>query len=119
MLSPTRGEGGAFLSVLSATGLMKAYGSRRVVDGVDLTVKPGEIVGLLGPNGAGKTTTFNLVVGLVHADAGDVSLDGTQLTGLPMHERARRGLGYLPQDSSIFKKLTVKQNMLAVPELDP
>ncbi|MBK7858032.1 MAG: LPS export ABC transporter ATP-binding protein [Archangiaceae bacterium] len=103
---------------LKAIGLAKAYRGRKVVDGVELEVRPGEIVGLLGPNGAGKTTTFNLVVGLVAADGGEVSLDGQSLTALPMHQRARRGLGYLPQDSSIFKKLTVRQNMLAVLELD-
>jgi len=104
--------------VLSARGLVKSYRRRRVVNGVDLTVKPGEIVGLLGPNGAGKTTTFNMIVGLVPADAGDVVLDHLNLARLPMHERARKGLGYLPQDSSIFKKLTVRQNMLAVLELN-
>jgi lipopolysaccharide export system ATP-binding protein len=107
------------MTALTAKGLAKSYRGRRVVDGVDLAVKPNEIVGLLGPNGAGKTTTFNLVVGLTEAEAGEVTLDGARLTGLPMHERARRGLGYLPQDSSIFKKLTVRQNMLAVLELDP
>ena len=107
------------MTALTATGLTKAYRGRRVVNGVELQVKPGEIVGLLGPNGAGKTTTFNLVVGLVHGDAGEVTLDGQRLTALPMHQRARRGLGYLPQDSSIFRKLTVRENMLAVLELDP
>ncbi len=106
------------MSELAARGLVKAYRGRRVVAGVDLVVKPGEIVGLLGPNGAGKTTTFNLIVGLVPPDAGDVLLDGQNLARLPMHERARKGLGYLPQDSSIFKKLTVRDNMLAVLELD-
>jgi lipopolysaccharide export system ATP-binding protein len=105
-------------SALSARGLIKSYRGRRVVNGVDLHVGPNEIVGLLGPNGAGKTTTFNLVVGLVTPEAGAVTLDGLALTKLPMHERARKGLGYLPQDSSIFKKLTVRQNMLAVLELD-
>jgi lipopolysaccharide export system ATP-binding protein len=107
------------VSELAAKGLVKAYRGRRVVDGVDLVVRPREVVGLLGPNGAGKTTTFNLVVGLTKADAGDVTLDAWALTKLPMHERARRGLGYLPQDSSIFRKLTVRKNMLAVLELDP
>ncbi len=106
------------MSALSARGLIKSYRGRRVVNGVDLHVGPNEIVGLLGPNGAGKTTTFNLVVGLVTPEAGEVTLDGAALTKLPMHERARKGLGYLPQDSSIFKKLTVRQNMLAVLELD-
>ena len=102
---------------LLATGLMKTYAKRRVVNGVTLTVKPGEVVGLLGPNGAGKTTSFNMVVGLVQPDAGEVSLAGQPLAGLPMHQRARAGLGYLPQEASIFRKLTVRQNMLAVLEL--
>jgi lipopolysaccharide export system ATP-binding protein len=102
---------------LSATGLIKTYSKRRVVDGVSFVVRPGEIVGLLGPNGAGKTTSFNMVVGLVQPDAGEVSLAARSLTGLPMHQRARAGLGYLPQEASIFRKLTVRQNMLAVLEL--
>ncbi len=102
---------------LLATGLMKTYARRRVVNGVTLTVRPGEVVGLLGPNGAGKTTSFNMVVGLVQPDAGEVSLAGKPLAGLPMHQRARVGLGYLPQEASIFRKLTVRQNMLAVLEL--
>ncbi len=103
--------------VLRATGLQKTYGGRRVVDGVNLEVRQGEIVGLLGPNGAGKTTSFNMVVGLVRPDAGSVSLAGRELGSLPMHHRARAGLGYLPQEASIFRKLTVRQNMLAVLEL--
>src|SRR5438093_1072293 len=106
------------MSALVARGLVKGFKGRRVVDGVDFDVKQGEVVGLLGPNGAGKTTSFNLVVGLLPADAGDVSLDGQSLTGLPMHRRARLGLSYLPQDSSIFRKLTVRQNLIAVLELD-
>jgi lipopolysaccharide export system ATP-binding protein len=105
-------------SELLARGLVKAFKSRRVVDGVDFTVKQGEVVGLLGPNGAGKTTSFNLVVGLLPADAGDVTLDGKSLTSMPMHARARLGLSYLPQDSSIFRKMTVRENLLAVLELD-
>jgi lipopolysaccharide export system ATP-binding protein len=103
---------------LSAQGLIKAYAKRRVVNGVSLTVRPGEVVGLLGPNGAGKTTSFNIVVGLVQPDAGEVTLGGQHLTGQPMHQRARAGLGYLPQEASIFRKLTVRQNMLAVLELN-
>jgi lipopolysaccharide export system ATP-binding protein len=103
--------------LLSATGLCKSFGPRRVVDGVDFDVKGGEIVGLLGPNGAGKTTSFNLVVGLLRADQGKVLLDGQDLTALPMHQRARMGLGYLPQEATIFRKLTVRQNLLAVFEL--
>ena len=103
---------------LRAEGLVKAYRRRRVVDGVRLDVAPGEIVGLLGPNGAGKTTTFNMVVGLVPAEAGRVWLGDVELTGLPIHRRARAGLGYLPQEPSIFRRLTVRQNFLAVLELD-
>jgi lipopolysaccharide export system ATP-binding protein len=103
---------------LVATGLQKTYGARRVVDGVSFTVKPGEIVGLLGPNGAGKTTSFSMVVGLVQPDGGSVRLGDRELAGLPMHQRARAGLGYLPQEASIFRKLTVRENMLAVLELD-
>jgi lipopolysaccharide export system ATP-binding protein len=103
---------------LRADGLVKAYRKRRVVDGVQFRVKPGEVVGLLGPNGAGKTTSFNMVVGLVRPDQGRVFLDGRDLTPLPMHRRARAGLGYLPQEPSIFRKLTVRQNFLAVLELE-
>lgn len=103
---------------LVATGLQKTYGARRVVDGVGFEVKPGEIVGLLGPNGAGKTTSFSMVIGLVTPDAGSVKLGDTELAQLPMHLRARAGLGYLPQEASIFRKLTVRQNMLAVLELN-
>ncbi len=104
---------------LEARSLVKTYRGRRVVDRVDFNVKPGEIVGLLGPNGAGKTTSFNIVVGLIGADSGEVLLEGKSLTALPMHRRARLGLSYLPQDSSIFRKMTVRQNLLAVLELDP
>jgi len=103
---------------LRAEGLVKAYRKRRVVDGVTFRVKQGEVVGLLGPNGAGKTTSFNMVVGLVRPDAGRVFLDERDLTPLPMHRRARAGLGYLPQEASIFRKLTVRENFLAVLELD-
>ena len=104
---------------LRAEGLVKTYRRRRVVDGVRLEVSPGEIVGLLGPNGAGKTTTFNMVVGLVPAEAGRVWLGEVELTGKPIHRRARVGLGYLPQEPSIFRRLTVRQNFLAVLELNP
>ncbi len=103
---------------LIAQGLMKSYAKRRVVNGVSFSVRPGEVVGLLGPNGAGKTTSFNIVVGLVQPDAGEVTLGGERLTGRPMHARARAGLGYLPQEASIFRKLTVRENMLAVLELN-
>ncbi|HEY1907414.1 MAG TPA: LPS export ABC transporter ATP-binding protein [Myxococcaceae bacterium] len=103
---------------LRAEGLVKSYRRRRVVDGVRLEVAPGEVVGLLGPNGAGKTTTFNMVVGLVPAEAGRVWLGGAELTGMAIHKRARAGLGYLPQEPSIFRRLTVRQNFLAVLELN-
>ena len=102
---------------LIASGLQKTYGPRRVVDGVSFEVRPGEIVGLLGPNGAGKTTSFSMVIGLVTPDAGSVRLGPTELAKRPMHERARAGLGYLPQESSIFRKLTVRENFTAVLEL--
>jgi len=101
---------------LSAHGLVKTYGPRNVVDGVDLAFRPGEIVGLLGPNGAGKTTTFYMIVGLVPATRGRVSLDEADITRLRMHERARRGIGYLPQEPSVFRKLTVEENLLAIAE---
>jgi len=103
---------------LEARGLVKAYRKRRVVDGVSFSVHPGEVVGLLGPNGAGKTTSFSMVVGLVQPDGGSVLLGGRELSGLPMHQRAKAGLGYLPQEASIFRKLTVRENFLAVLELD-
>jgi lipopolysaccharide export system ATP-binding protein len=102
--------------VLRAEGLVKSYQRRRVVDGVSFHVRPGEVVGLLGPNGAGKTTSFNMVVGLVTPDGGRVLLGDDDLTRLPMHRRARRGVGYLPQEASIFRKLTVRQNFTAVLE---
>ncbi len=108
------GSGAAPL--LRAEGLVKSYRGRRVVDGVSFHVGPGEVVGLLGPNGAGKTTSFNIVVGLVAADAGRVLLGDTDLTRLPMHRRARLGVGYLPQEASIFRKLTVRQNFTGVLE---
>jgi lipopolysaccharide export system ATP-binding protein len=98
------------------TGLVKTYGQRTVVNGVDLRVHAGEIVGLLGPNGAGKTTTFYMVVGLVPATRGNVTLNGRDITHLRMHERARLGLGYLPQEPSTFRKLTVTENILAIVE---
>lgn len=104
---------------LRAEGLVKAYRRRKVVDGVRFSVREGEVVGLLGPNGAGKTTSFNMVVGLTQADRGQVFLDEADLTSLPMHRRARLGVGYLPQEASIFRKLTVRQNFLAVLELNP
>ncbi|WP_224364778.1 LPS export ABC transporter ATP-binding protein [Hyalangium versicolor] len=102
---------------LWAEGLQKSYRKRQVVRGVSFSVSEGEVVGLLGPNGAGKTTSFNMVVGLVTPDAGRVRVDNEDLTHLPMHRRVRRGIGYLPQEASIFRKLTVRQNFLAVLEL--
>lgn len=102
--------------ILEVTGLRKCYGKRPVVENVALHVKPGEIVGLLGPNGAGKTTTFYMVAGLVPPDAGKVHLNGKDVTRHAIHRRARSGLGYLPQEESIFRKLTVEQNLLAVLE---
>jgi lipopolysaccharide export system ATP-binding protein len=102
--------------LLRAEGLVKSYRGRRVVDGVSFHVAPGEVVGLLGPNGAGKTTSFNMVVGLVVPDAGKVTLGDEELTRLPMHRRARLGIGYLPQEASIFRKLSVRDNFLGVLE---
>ncbi len=104
---------------LSARHLAKQFGKRQVVSDVSLSVSKGEIVGLLGPNGAGKTTCFYMIVGLIPCDGGDILLDDQVLTGLPMHKRARMGLGYLPQEASVFRKLTVAQNLMAVLELRP
>jgi lipopolysaccharide export system ATP-binding protein len=101
---------------LAARGLVKRYGERRVVDGVDLEVLRGEVVGLLGPNGAGKTTTFSMIVGGVKPDAGVVVLGDQEITALPMYRRARLGVVYLPQDASIFRRLTVAENVLAILE---
>ena len=102
--------------VLSATGLAKAYKGRRVVDGMSMSVNAGEIVGLLGPNGAGKTTCFYLMVGRVTSDEGAITLSGEDVTHLPIHLRARRGLGYLPQEASIFRRMTVEDNIMAILE---
>ena len=104
------------MNFLSTEGLAKEYAQRRVVDGVTIHVNPGEIVGLLGPNGAGKTTTFNIVVGIVRPDEGEVLFEGEEITDLPMHERARAGIGYLTQEPSVFRKLTVRENILAILE---
>jgi lipopolysaccharide export system ATP-binding protein len=103
-------------SRLSTKGLVKIYKKRRVVDDVDLVLRQGEIVGLLGPNGAGKTTTFYMIVGLVAPDAGEVYIDGQPLASVPMYRRARRGIGYLSQEPSVFRKLTVEQNIIAILE---
>jgi lipopolysaccharide export system ATP-binding protein len=105
------------MSVLRADSLRKSFRSRAVVDGVSLEVASGEVVGLLGPNGAGKTTCFYMIVGLVPADAGRIRLDGLELTPLPIHRRARLGISYLPQENSVFRKLSVEENVQAVLEL--
>lgn len=102
---------------LAARGLKKNYGSRQVVKGVDLSVKSGEVVGLLGPNGAGKTTTFYMVVGLIVADGGDIELDGRSIARLPIYKRARLGVSYLPQEASVFRKLSVEDNIRAILEM--
>src|SRR6266480_695968 len=102
--------------LLATEKLVKQYRGRRVVDGVSITVAPGEIVGLLGPNGAGKTTTFNMIVGVVKADSGSVTFLQKEVTGLPMHKRARLGMGYLTQEPSVFRKLTVEENIRAILE---
>ncbi len=104
-------------SRLEASGLQKSYGSRKVVKDVSLAVNKGEVVGLLGPNGAGKTTSFYMLVGLLRNDAGQILLDGQRIEGMPIHRRARLGLGYLPQEASIFRKLSVAENVRAVLEL--
>jgi lipopolysaccharide export system ATP-binding protein len=104
------------MATLRTHDLTKSYGGRTVVKGVSLDISSGEVVGLLGPNGAGKTTTFSMVVGLASPDSGRVVLDGTDVTDDPMYVRARRGIGYLPQEASIFRGLTVEQNLLAILE---
>ena len=102
--------------LLTTDKLVKEYRTRRVVNGVSVSVCAGEIVGLLGPHGAGKTTTFNMVVGVVKPDEGSVKFEGREITGLPMHRRARLGIGYLTQEPSVFRKLTVEENILAILE---
>jgi len=104
------------MSALKAERVTKSYNGRRVVDGINLEVKGGEVVGLLGPNGAGKTTTFHMMVGLVRPDEGKVFLNGEDLTPAPIYQRARAGISYLPQESSIFRRLTVEGNLLAILE---
>jgi len=107
------------MSLLRTDLLVKQYRKRRVVDGVSIQVAAGEVVGLLGPNGAGKTTTFNMVVGVVKPDAGEVLFEDKSVTDRPMHQRARLGMGYLTQEPSVFRKLTVEQNILAILETCP
>jgi lipopolysaccharide export system ATP-binding protein len=107
------------MQILSTVDLTKSYKGRKVVDDINLRIGQGEVVGLLGPNGAGKTTTFYIIVGLVHADAGQVLLDGADISALPMYLRARNGISYLPQEPSVFRKLTVEENIMAVLETLP
>jgi lipopolysaccharide export system ATP-binding protein len=107
------------MQILSTVDLTKSYKGRKVVDGINLRIGQGEVVGLLGPNGAGKTTTFYIITGLAPADAGQVLLDGVDISGLPMYLRARNGISYLPQEPSIFRKLTVEENILAILETLP
>ena len=107
------------MQILQAKGLTKAFRGRRVVDGVNLHLKAGEVVGLLGPNGAGKTTSFYMVVGLTRPDSGTILLGDDDVTSLPMYIRARRGIAYLPQEASVFRKLTVRENILAILETIP
>ncbi|MBW2176972.1 MAG: LPS export ABC transporter ATP-binding protein [Deltaproteobacteria bacterium] len=107
------------MSILSVQKLVKIYRGRKVVNAVNIEVKSGDVIGLLGPNGAGKTTTFYMTIGMVKPDEGHVYLADMEITDLPMYQRARRGLGYLPQESSIFRKLTVKQNIMVILESMP
>src|SRR6202045_1793478 len=104
------------MSKLETEEIFKAYRRRKVVDNVSLFVQQGEVVGLLGPNGAGKTTSFYMIVGLITPDSGRILLDGQDITGLPMYQRARRGISYLPQEASVFRKLTVEENLMAILE---
>jgi lipopolysaccharide export system ATP-binding protein len=107
------------MSVLRATHLAKSYKKRQVISDLSIEVESGQIVGLLGPNGAGKTTAFYMIVGLVPPDAGTVTVDGRDITHLPMHQRAQAGIGYLPQEASVFRKLTVEDNVMAILETRP
>ena len=107
------------MSILGADAIFKSYRSRQVVDGVSLEVNSGEVVGLLGPNGAGKTTSFYMIVGLISCDKGHLYLDDHDITALPMHARARMGIGYLPQEASVFRKLSVEDNILAILQVQP
>lgn len=109
-------NGKSEMHALVTEGLVKEFGKRRVVDNVNIRVESGEVVGLLGPNGAGKTTTFYMIAGFVRPDEGRILLDGEDLSGLPIYRRARRGIHYLPQEPSVFRKLTVEENLLAILE---
>ncbi len=115
--NPVTGQTGRAASQLRVRSLQKSYGARQVVRDVSLDVKSGEVIGLLGPNGAGKTTSFYMIVGLVPSEAGDIMLDGDNISSLPIHQRAARGLSYLPQEASVFRKLSVEDNIRAVLEL--
>ena len=108
---------GASRALLRAEGLVKSFRSRKVVKGVSVEVAAGEVVGLLGPNGAGKTTIFDMIVGLMQPDEGSITLNGAPITSLPMFKRARNGIGYLPQESSVFRRLSVQDNLLAILEM--
>ena len=107
------------MSLLKATNLAKSYGGRDVVQDVSLEIESGQVVGLLGPNGAGKTTCFYMIIGIIRADHGSISIDGEDLTSLTMHQRARRGVGYLPQEASVFRKLSVGDNIMAILQTRP
>src|SRR5690349_17489379 len=107
------------MSRLETKEISKSYRGRRVVDGVSVSVKQGEVVGLLGPNGAGKTTSFYMIVGLISPDSGRILVDDEDITDLPMYQRARKGISYLPQEASVFRKLTVEENLLAILETLP
>src|SRR5579864_4500708 len=107
------------MSKLETKEISKAYRGRRVVDDVSVYVQQGEVVGLLGPNGAGKTTSFYIIVGLISPDSGSVLVDDEDITGLPMYERARKGISYLPQEASVFRKMTVEENLMAILETLP
>ena len=107
------------MAQLTANNLAKAYRGREVVKDVSINLESGQVVGLLGPNGAGKTTCFYMIVGIINADRGTIEINGEDITALPMHERARRGIGYLPQEASIFRKLTVGDNIMAILETRP
>src|SRR3954464_3428738 len=107
------------MQILQTCELSKTYRGRKVVDDVSISVSEGQVVGLLGPNGAGKTTSFYMIVGLISPDTGQVLVDDTDITDLPMYQRARRGISYLPQEASVFRKLTVEENLLAILETLP
>lgn len=105
--------------ILTVRNLCKSYGNRRVADRVSFDVPPGAVIGLLGKNGAGKTTTFRMTMGMIRSDQGQVFFNGEEISALPMYQRARKGMGYLPQESSVFRGLTVRQNLMAILETRP